>query len=790
MKKLLKILLVGVIVFAAMGVVSFFFKVCPPSGPWPTPPWCSANGSFSLNLPFGIGSPIKKLATNISDFEISKPVYPGSRGAFTFPPSCSLIPDKIAQSVCEYFKEGAIIFWQEEACPAMPIATAKDACLNERAELKKAGDKKIAALRKSNPEWWKRPDLNVYVYGDTRLRTEELRPDVSVWGGGSFDGWRNDEIFMTHAAGIFKIVSHSFGYIGQNDLDYMRNALIKDEGIVVDGPKDLEKPEVIKIKTDFEYLKSKSPIFRAIAPAVAKDFDNQEIVTRYTFPDGSKSISNMLMDSTAPEFKKYLTQYYKWQVDANADGIFVDDMVGHNPADSWSDGIMKQFGTWLAARPDKSMLAKYGVADWTTFNYRDFLHRAGYTKDTINNTVGKTIGASDAWRKIPLMVEFRTFLVEANQKNLIDIITEVRAYAREKGIKNFVVTGNSGELAPGGAFAAPYFDYFTFEHSYLKNNDPLAYQSVLWLSHLGEARERPVANQILVNNWDNLAHKTSQSLRIDIMRLGVMESYAGGSGSSYVRYSLNDPRQKSNKMNDVYFALEDRADLIGMQKAYGFMRHNLATFRDYNHSTAKVAVILDNNEVIREWKDSLTADHQYSVSDIIKNLDAAGVAYGVINWNQLADRAESKQYQFVILPRAKSVGDLFGAALQKAKNAGVKIVSTGGTPIAWSQLADINSSESGVVSVVKNVSVLKLPPKMKAVVKTDAKGNFVVHLLNYNYDVAGFKEQKNIAIDMAFFGKAKKITFASLEKSDPMELDATKPVVPGVTTYGMLIIEK
>lgn len=789
--KLFKTVLIVVVLFAAAGAVSFVFKVCPPSGPWPSPPWCSGNsGKFSISLPFGIGSPTKKLPANVSDFEISKPEYPGSRSAFAFPPSCTMIPDKIAQSVCGYFKEGAIIFWQEEACPAMPIATAKDACNNERAELKKAGDRKIAALRKANPEWWKRPDLNVYVYGDTRLRTEELRPDVSVWGGGSYDGWRDDEIFMTHAAGVFKVVSHSFGYLGGNDLDYMRDRLMADEGIKITGPADLQKPEVLKIKNDLAYLESKSPIFRALAPAISKDFDNEDIVTGFTFPDGSKKIATVSANAIVPEFKDYLIQYYKWQVDANADGMFVDDMVGPNPATCWNDAIMKQFGAWLAARPDKSSLAKYNISDWTAFNYREFLHRAGFTKAAIDSTVGKTIGASDAWRQIPLMVEFRTFLIEANQKALIDIVTEVKAYARAKGLKNFIVTGNAGELAPGGAFVVPYFDYLTFEHAYLKNGNPLTYQSVVPLTHFAEARELPVANQILVDNWNPLAQLANLPLKLNIMRLAIMESYVAGSGSSYVRYSLNDPRQKSNKMDDIYFALEDRFDLIGVQKAYGFMRHNLATFRDFTRSAAKVAVILDNDEVTREWKESITGNHQGSVWTINQNLENAGIAYDTINWKQLAERAGSKQYQFVVLPMAKSAGNSFEAALQKAKNAGAKIITVGGTPAAWAQFADISSSESALASVLKSVPVLKLSAKMKAVVKTDAKGNFVVHLLNYNYDATGFKEQKNIAIDMAFFGKAKKITFASLENPEFVELDAAKPIAPGITTYGMLIIEK
>lgn len=764
--KSVKIVLAIIFVFVIIGAASFALKICPPSGPWPSPPWCSGEGS-KLVLPVGV-----------TEFDLSRPQYTGSRSAFAFPPSCTLIPDKIGQSICEDYKSGSIIFWQEEACDALPFESGKEMCKKERGELKKIGDKNAVSLRKEKGEWWKRPDLNVYVYGDTRLRTEELRPDVSVWGGGSHDGWRDDEIFMTHAAGVLKIVSHSFGYIGGNDLDYMRNALIKEEGIAITGPEDLKKPEVVKIKTDLEYLKSKSLIFKKIIPAISKNFDSVDAVVDFTFPDGSKKISSIFLSPIVPEFKNYLIQYYKWQVDAGADGMFMDDIGGSDPAKSFNSIVLQKFSEWLVKNADKAMLAKYNIKDAADFNYQEFLKRAGYTRTTIDNTVGKTIGASNAWRDIPLMFEFRKFLIEENQKALTDIVNQVKAYAKEKGNKNFIVTGNTGELAPAGAFAVPLFDYLTFEHGYLRDTNPFSYNSVMGITHLAEAKNRPVANQIIVTNWTPLAENTNKELKLNIMKLAIMESYAAGSGTSYVRYSLNDPRAKSNDMTTVYQAMEDRFDLQGVQKAYGFMRKNLATFRDFTRSTAKVAVILDNDEIIKEWKEKITADHQYSVENIGKSLESAGIAYDVINPQQLNDRIASKQYKYVILPKFGVISGELNTVIAKARESGSKVI-------------EVTSNESAVASQVKNdISVLKLPAKMKAVVKANEKGNFVVHLLNYDYDANGFKERKDIPIDASFFGTAKKITFSSLEQTAPIELDIKNPVVPAVATYGMLLIEK
>lgn len=761
----MKIIIGIIVLFAAAGGAMFFLKPCPPAGPWPTPPWCSSAGEKKISLPAGV-----------TDFDLSRPQYPGSRSAFAFPPSCNMIPDVIGKSICEDYKSGYIIFWQEEACGAMPFASGVEMCKKEREELKKVGDKNAPILRKEKGEWWKRPDLHVYVYGDTRLRTEELRPDVSVWGGGNYDGWRADEIFMTHAAGILKITSHSFNYIGENDLDYMRDLVLREEGVSIASPEDLKKPEVVKVKTDFEYLKSKSKVLQSILPAVAKDLDNKDVMVDFTFADGSKRIANLKLNVILPEFKNYLVQYYKWQVDANADGIFIDDLIGLPPAYSFNSSIMEKFGVWLGTQADKSVLAKYNITDPQKFNYREFLRSSGFTKSKIESIAGEHINESEEWRSVPLMLEFRKFLIEENQKALTELVAEVRNYAKARGNTKLVVTGNSGGLSPAGAFSASIFDYLTFEYGFLAKNNPMAYKSVMPIAYLGPAKDKPVANQIVVTNWDPLAHKTDKDLRLDIMRLAIMESYAAGSGTSYVRYALNDPRQKSQNMNDVYAAMDDRFDLVGVQKAYGFMRKNLAVFRDFTRSTAQVAVIFDNNEVIKEWKNKVSGNHQGSVENISRALEEAGIAYEIVNPRQLAELSASRKYKFVVLPKFENIGDDLNTALGKAKEAGVQVV-------------DAASKESAVASMVGSVPVLKLPSKMKAIVKTNGK-DVVVHLFNYNYDAGGFKQKKDIPIDMSFFGGVKKVMFSSLEQPEPVALDPVNPKVPAITAYAMILIER
>lgn len=798
MNKTIKIALIIIGAFVIISILGAVLKFCPPPGPWPQPPGCKEKTTI---LPEEQIEPF---------FGLKQPKYSGERDAYVFPPSCTLIPDKIGQIICEDYKKGAIIFWKEEACDALPFQGGRDTCKKEREVLKELGNKNIETLRRQNPDWWKKPYLNVYVFGDIRVKTEEMQPTASVWGGGTYWGWRDDEIFFTHAVNMFKIVGHSFVYLGENDLDYMRDQLLKKEGI---SPADLQNPQYQKIKTDFDYLRDNSAIYQKMKNAMAKDFDNKQVVIGGVFIEGTAKktefpeqvdsgarITNVHMNPIVPEYRDYLIDYFKAQVDANADGILIDDMAGLKTSRSFDDYTIQLFNGWLEKNTDRNKMAALGITETKTFNYKEFLKSKGYTKEALvkaldEEPIAVKTGLWEQWRNIPLMLEFRRFLSEENEKAFAEIVTQVMAYAKQKGRTDFIITANNGELAASTAYNVQYLDYLTFEHGYIADNDILKYVTVINLAKLAHAKDKPATNEMLFEN-ENALLKMKTEAALDILKLSAMEGYAAKSSTHYIRWIssevLTGLRLKSTSSAEVYSKLENRSDMKEVQKAYGFMKKHRDYFRDFVNSNAKVAIIYDNDETVKEWKASLTANHQ---SSAVKTGDAfynTGIDYDFINWQQLSQELPDNQYRFVLLPVFSSIEEKNIELLKLARQKGIKIISLGKLPANAENIIDEKSDEGEAVAAAlkQSLQTLNLPDKVKSVIYRNNNDEYLVHIFNYDYDLDGFKIKKDVRINPAFFNGKYKYYYASLESPELMELDANNPSIPEIKTYGMLVVKK
>lgn len=764
----LKFLIVSSILFLSLILTA----CCPPAG-FPQPPGC---GSSTI-----LAQKQQTVQDKNDFFSLFQPKYYGTRSEFAFPPSCNMIPDKIAQLLCEDYKKGAMIFWKEEACIAMPFESSKKLCKDETEVLKKLGEQKIAELRKQNPDFLKKPYQNIYVYGDIRLKVEEMQPTVRMWGGSTFNGWRDDEIFMSHATGIFDMATHSFGYIGENDFNYMRNQLLKEAGITITSPADLKKPEVVKINSDNKYLEEKSEIFKKVKLAASKDFDNNEIRTIYTFPDGSKRYVNFQMSSVNPIYQDYLIQFYKWQVDYDADGIFIDDLGGSSSSDSFDDYTINLFTSWLETNADKQKLSSLGINNLKSFNYRDFLKQKGYTKNVIDSKLGPVDDGT--WKQIPLAFEFKKFLQEKRKAAIIRIITEVKEYAKQKG-KTIAITGNSGELTPKIAFLRKYMDNMVFEHAYFKNLDPLNYNTAVPYSKLSNAREVPVTNQVVSPQWKILSALKNKQLNYDILKLAAMEAYAAKSTAHYVRYTTIAESADTQDSATVYSRFEDRSDMKEMMKAYGFMKKYMNYFGDDFTPNAKIGLIYDNDYVENEAA-NLEANQQYGVERVGRQLYFAGIDYDVINFNQI----DTNKYKIIILPYFKEMTQDQINKIKQAKQSGVNIIAFDVYPESELNEVVTKSTEQNIISEVKkdsNIQTLQLPEKMTSIINKNSKGEYIVHIFNSEYTLDGFKVKNNIKINN-IFGSNHKFYYASLENPELKELDQNNPVIPEITTYGMLL---
>jgi hypothetical protein len=678
-----------------------------------------------------------------------RPVYPGERDQSIFPPAAfiKMIPDKRGQVIAQDYLSGNMIFWQEEVVGAMPSDAANKQVEEERETLRQLGAENAAKMRQANPQWWQKPYQNVYVYGDVRLRSEELAPDVRIWGGASIWGWRDDEIFYSHAVNTFELASHSLMYCGELELKGQR----------------------------YEELKK--------TPAVNLDGDSK--IVSYIFPDGSTRTTNQFFNPITPEYKQYLIDFYKTQVDADADGIFIDDCsAAAATARSFDNYTLSLFNQWLPDNVDANTLSRLGIKDTSKFDFRAFLKDHGQTADSINNLIGEHPASLEEVEKVPLLAEFRRFVLSENQKALKEIVDAVLTYANAKGRTDFVVTGNWGELSPAGAFTYPIFDFATFEFGYLRSDDPLNYRTVIPVAKLGHAIERPVVNQLVVGNWVPLA-KLEHTLAGSILKLGIMESYATQSAQSYVRWSTHGIRQETQDSTTIFLDLEDRWDLEEVAKAYNFFKSHKEYFGDFVTSQAKVAILYDAATSGEEWLNSLSANEYSNAIWAGDALYKAGVPFDIANWQQIS----AGQYKYIILPQLTAASADQDATIKQAKANGAQIVSLGSLPAQLENLVDTKSSVEQIAGTLKNEVLLSLPDKIRNLVYTDGKGDYLVHLFNYDYDLTGFKTRQNIQIP-DFLDDSYTVSYASIENPDFIELDANNIVVPDLTTYGMLLFKK
>src|SRR3989344_6219956 len=131
MKKLIKIIgiIVGIIVLVTL--IMAIFSICPPKGPWPTPPWCEGGTQLPKIKMQALPSILRTAEKiNIAD-TIIVPTREGGNDFGCFPPSCSMILDATARRFCEDWKEGKQVMWSAD-CGSLPIEGCRKLCEHEK----------------------------------------------------------------------------------------------------------------------------------------------------------------------------------------------------------------------------------------------------------------------------------------------------------------------------------------------------------------------------------------------------------------------------------------------------------------------------------------------------------------------------------------------------------------------------------------------------------------------------------------------------------------------------------
>ncbi len=212
----------------------------------------------------------------------------------------------------------------------------------------------------------------------------------------------------------------------------------------------------------FEHDFTSPKIFKDMA---TRDADNKLVPHNEVVPGAYRgSLAN-------PEYRKYIIDWCKIQIDAGVDGLFLDEVTGGfsggvvknwNGNEGFDDYCIADFNKYLMEKyPDytaRDWKNKYGMTDANiikkgvkyddlanNFNYRKYLQAHGWDGATAatsplnpGNPLAKEWGNVISNR----MYKADTFLGKYTELYWQEIVNELKAYAREKYKKNILVTSN------------------------------------------------------------------------------------------------------------------------------------------------------------------------------------------------------------------------------------------------------------------------------------------------------------------------------------------------------------
>ena len=171
---------------------------------------------------------------------------------------------------------------------------------------------------------------------------------------------------------------------------------------------------------------------------------------------------------SSPVYQAFLKASAQQAVDGGADGLLVDDVQSQLGATLWNspaqagsfDAVtMSAFQIYLQQKYSPSALAaEFGIADITTFNFGSYI---------------QTKGLSSTWNQQPLTglsKEFFLFKRLESLNFLRNLINSTKQYAQQKYGRNFLFTCNDND-DPLGYFVTEVMDLTTPELFYIQGMD-------------------------------------------------------------------------------------------------------------------------------------------------------------------------------------------------------------------------------------------------------------------------------------------------------------------------------
>ncbi|MCD6453330.1 MAG: hypothetical protein J7K77_03485 [Dehalococcoidales bacterium] len=500
-----------------------------------------------------------------------------------------------------------------------------------------------------------------------------------------------------------------------------------------------------------------------------------------------------------PLWQETLIKQAKRIVDLNADGIAVIHPWGSSFYPSYggrpdfSNASLDGFRAYLSKKYTNQQLSARGIGNLGIFNYLDYLHDRDISKGELESA--------------PLYDDYQEFQRESALEFYKRFASEVKEYAKSKGINNFpIAPANHGDwLLPLMINSLPYSDFaftnLTLE-DVIESYDYHAFEYKLLYSAM---KARP-ATTFMDASFGWLVQNSTRPE--DMMQIRMAEAYAN-EGAFQDQYQAGLTEE-----GFIGYSIDAQA----VSKVNSFYLKNKDLFSSNSRSLARVAVLLSAKSVT-----DAEAEHWSMFKKVCRILTASHHQYDVILSQDSSFAPNTltleklKQYEVIILPQNNKLDNeavsLIPEYLAKegkliiVNHVDPKLILPDGTAcmaINWEPYLFKNGCERNKEflddmdnMLGKRVSKDTLPREVGIQIwQNDNK--IVAHLVNYNFDLAqGVIEKQDIpiSINLPSLEKPSSVKILSPDSEEEEITDYTfsgselQFVVPQLKIWDILVIE-
>jgi hypothetical protein len=399
--------------------------------------------------------------------------------------------------------------------------------------------------------------------------------------------------------------------------------------------------------------------------------------------------------TNSPLYRRYLETRLEEVIRSGPDGLHIDDYRGTSGSITWRSGgfcrhCMAAFREYLAENVSKEKLAKLGIADLSTFDYREWLLGRGVKPEEYNRRR----------RSLPLADEFYDFQVKANNA----FVAQYRRRAEGIAAKPVTLCVNSGLSNPHALVVAPHLSYFCCEVGHNAASRAVA-KHPIYVYKLADGLDRPVTSTASGQDW---AYVNAHNLP-GLVRTWIALSYAHG-------HTLMAPHRQwcytKEKGTHWYSGPTEEYAYV-----YQFVRASAGLLDGYE-AIAPVAVVYDN---------AARRQRRSDIEPICTELAERNVPFTVViagdDWlDYRLDADRLANFSAVIVAQ--------GTSLDAEQQALIDMVAREGRLVVWPNDNRLEKLVPAPV-LVQGSEHIGIVPRARP---GDDAAPLAVHLLNRNYD--------------------------------------------------------